>query len=316
MSSLYRNLPMGALIGFEAAARLESFSLAATELNMTQSAISHQIKALETQLGQPLFRRVNRGVELTDAGRDLRATAAAMLETLRLGVRRLDFYTKPGSVVVSMPTAFASGWLMPRLASMLRDLPGIEPWVVTNDSSLDFDHSEVDFAVLRGHGGWEGLVSAKLLDDCLRPMCAPALRRQLPEIVLPAALRNVPLLHHEENEDWQRWFQTQGVVLSGPAGSGLVKGLNFSDPNLVLDAAARGLGVCLGNESLAAERLELGTLIGFGATIPAARATYLVTHPRNLNRPWVAELWDWFLAQSQKGYQPDTVTPSSVLSAP
>ncbi|WP_439953337.1 LysR family transcriptional regulator, partial [Escherichia coli] len=78
--SNYRNLPLGALIGFEAAARLESFSLAAAELNMTQSAVSHQIKALENQLSQPLFRRINRGVELTDAGRDLRGTAAAALE--------------------------------------------------------------------------------------------------------------------------------------------------------------------------------------------------------------------------------------------
>ena len=190
-------------------------------------------------MGQPLFRRVNRGVELTDAGRDLRATAATMLETLRLGVRRLDFYTKPGSVVVSMPTAFASGWLMPRLAGMMRDLPGIEPWVVTDDTTLDFAHSEVDFAVLRGHGGWEGLVSAKLFDDNLRPMCTPTMRHQLPEIVPPNALRDVPLLHYEEGEDWQRWFETQGMVRSG-----LVKGLNFSDPNLVLDAAERCLGVC------------------------------------------------------------------------
>ena len=293
MSSPYRNLPMGALIGFEAAARLESFSLAAAELNMTQSAVSHQIKALETQLGQPLFRRVNRGVELTDAGRDLRSTAAAMLEALRLGVRRLDFYTKPGSVVVTMPHAFAVGWYLPRLAQMVRDLPGIEPWVVSADTQPDFTHSEVDFAVLRGRGAWDGLVSAKLFDDTLRPMCAPKLRHQLPDVVTAQVLQNIPLLHHEEDEDWPRWFADQGLIRPG-----FVKGLNFSDPGLVLDAAARGLGVCLGSERLAAERLATGALVGFGAAIPAARATYLLTHPRNLKRPGVAELWEWFLAPS------------------
>ena len=292
MSSPYRNLPMGALIGFEAAARLQSFSLAAAELNMTQSAVSHQIKALETQLGQPLFRRINRGVELTDAGHDLRATAATSLETLRLGLRRLDFYTKPGSVVVAMPQAVASGWFLPRAVRMVQALPGIEPWLVTADTTPDFSHSEVDFAVLRGPGAWDGLTSARLYDDSLRPMCAPTLRQTLPDVVTPQALQGTPLLHHEEDEDWQRWFAEGGM--SRP---GFVRGLNFSDQGLALDAATRGLGVCLGSTVLAAERLTSGALVGFGTAIPASRATWLVTHPRNLSRPWVGELWEWFLTQ-------------------
>ena len=221
-------------------------------------------------------------------------TAAASLETLRLGVRRLDFYTNPGSVVVTMLHAFASGWFMPRLVQTVRDLPGIEPWVVTGDATPDFTHSEVDFAVLRGRGAWDGLISAKLYDDTLRPMCSPALRGQLPDVVTAQVLQNIPLLHHEEDEDWPRWFAEQGLIRPGFA-----KGLNFSDPGLVLDAAARGLGVCLGSESLAAERLGNGARVAFDASIPAARATYLLTHPRNLKRPWVAKLWEWFLAQNR-----------------
>lgn len=192
MSALYRNLPIGALIGFEAAARLESFSLAAAELNMTQSAVSHQIKAIETQLGQPQFRRFNRGVELTDASRDLRATAAATLETLRLGVRRLDFYTKPGSVVLMMPPAFCSGWYLPRLTTQMRDLPGIEPWVVTLDKAPDFTHSEVDFAGRRGRGAWDGPVAVKLFDDALQPMCAPSLRKRMPADITARTLQDFP----------------------------------------------------------------------------------------------------------------------------
>jgi LysR family transcriptional regulator, glycine cleavage system transcriptional activator len=296
MSALYRNLPMGALIGFEAAARLESFSLAAAELNMTQSAVSHQIKALETQLGQPLFRRINRGVELTDAGRDLRATAAATLETLRLGVRRLDFYTKPGSMVVSMSPAFCTGWYLPRLSGLMRDLPGIEPWVVTLDTEQDFTHSEVDFAVRRGpnsgnRGAWDGLVAVKLFDDALQPMCAPTLRDRMPDQT-PQALQGFPLLHHEEDEDWQLWFAMNGI-----ARPGFVKGLNFSDAGLALDAAVRGHGICLGSQRLAAERLANGALVAFGSAIPVANATFLLTHPRNLKRLGVAELWEWFVGQ-------------------
>lgn len=292
MSALYRSLPMGALIGFEAAARLESFSLAAAELNMTQSAVSHQIKALETQLGQPLFRRINRGVELTDAGRDLRGTATASLETLRLGVRRLDFYTKPGSVVLMMPPGFCTGWYLPRLAELVRDLPGIEPWVVTMDQDPDFTHSEVDFAIRRGRGSWDGLVAVKLFDDALQPMCAPALRARMPAEITPRLLQDFPLLHHEEEEDWQRWFAENGI-----ARPGFVKGLNFSDPGMALDAAARGLGICLGSQRLAAERLACGDLVAFGAAVPSSRATYLLAHPRNLKRPGVSDLWEWFLAQ-------------------
>ena len=96
----------------------------------------------------------------------------------------------------------------------------------------------------------------------------------------------------------------------------LAKGLDLSDPGLVPEAAARGRSVCLGSESLAAERVASGTLVGFGAAIPTARVICLVTHPRNLNRPWVAELWDWFLDQDRPADQSDTVTPSIVRNMP
>ncbi|MGO4451983.1 LysR substrate-binding domain-containing protein [Phyllobacterium sp. TAF24] len=293
MHSTYRNLPLGALVGFEAAARLESFSLAAIELNMTQSAVSHQIKALENQLGQLLFHRINRKVELTDAGRDLRGTAASALETLRLGIRRLDFYTKPGSIVIMMPYAFATGWYMPRVASLVHDLPNIEPWLVTSDSEPDVTHSEIDFAIARGRGSWDGLVAIRLFGDELRPMCSPELRRRLPDTVTPRTLQDFPLLHHEEEEDWQNWFVAAGVIRPG-----FVKGLNFSDSGMVLDAAARGLGICLGSMRLAAERLKNGDLVTLGNGVPSSRSYYLLAHPRNLKRPGVTELWDWFITQA------------------
>ncbi|MBK6468931.1 MAG: hypothetical protein IPF96_20425 [Rhodobacter sp.] len=149
------------------------------------------------------------------------------------------------------------------------------------------------------------------MDEHLRPMCAPALRRQFPQMAPPQAPRDMPPLHHEEDEDRQRWFETQGMVRPG-----LAKGLDLSDPGLVPEAAARGRSVCLGRESLAAERIASGTLVGFGAAIPTARAICLVTHPRNLNRPWVAELWDWFLDQDRPADQSDTVTPSIVCNVP
>ncbi len=169
--------------------------------------------------------------------------------------------------------------------------------MVTNDQGPDFTHSEVDFAVRRGpnsgnRGAWDGLVAARLFDDAVQPMCAPSLRARMPAEITPRVLQDFPLLHHEEEEDWQRWFAESGI-----ARPGFVKGLNFSDAGMALDAAARGHGICLGSPRLAAELLASGALVAIGEAIPTTQATYLLAHPRNLKRPGVSELWEWFLAQ-------------------
>lgn len=133
--STYRGLPpLTTLIGFEAAARLGSFSRAAEELNITQSAISHQVRVLEDHLGQPLFRRIGRRIELVDAGADFLITAQTALEELRHGVRRLNAYSKPGSVIILMPAALATGWFLPRLADLRASHPWVDPWVHSADT--------------------------------------------------------------------------------------------------------------------------------------------------------------------------------------
>ncbi|MCZ4279236.1 LysR family transcriptional regulator [Kiloniella laminariae] len=119
--------PLTSLEGFEAAARLGSFSLASAELNITQSAVSHQIKALEEFFGQPLFRRVKRSVILTDAGRDFLETATRMLGILSQGQHRLDHYLKPGSVVLATTPMIARKWLLPRLSTLKASCPDIQP---------------------------------------------------------------------------------------------------------------------------------------------------------------------------------------------
>lgn len=293
----YRNLPpMAAMAGFEAAARLSSFSLAAQELNMTQSAVSHQVRALEEHLGQPLFMRLNRRVELTDAGRDFQATVAATLETLRLGVRRLGFYTKPGSVVLAMPPSFASGWYMPRLARLKADHPDMEPWLVTTEEDVNLTDSEVDILVTQTSDNRDGLTSVTLFTDTVWPMCAPSLRARMPAEPDGRTFLDFPMLHDETEDDWQKWFLAGGLE-----GGELVQGLNFSDPGVMIDAAARGFGVCLGSLNLASERLAKGELVlAGGRGMASARPFTLVTHPRNLRHPVVTALWDWLVAEADR----------------
>lgn len=293
----YRNLPpMAAMAGFEAAARLSSFSLAAQELNMTQSAISHQVRALEEHFGQPLFLRLNRRVELTDAGRDFYDTVAATLETLRLGVRRLDFYTKPGSVVLAMPSSFASGWYMPRLARLKADHPDMEPWLVTVDEEMNLADSEIDIMVTHGSGNSDGMVSAVLFTDTVWPMCSPSLLSAMPINPQDRTFLDFPMLHDETEDDWQKWFLAKGID-----GGKLVKGLNFSDTGLMLDAAARGFGICLGSLNLASERLARGELVLVGDRgMASAKPFMLVAHPRNLKHPVVKTLWDWLVVEARR----------------
>ena len=146
--SSYRNLPpLSTLIGFESAARLQSFSRAAEELHITQSAISHQVRVLEDQLGQPLFRRIGRRIELVDAGRDFLITVKAALEELRHGVRRLNAYSKPGSVIVMMSAALANGWFLPRLADLRATESWLDPWVHTAHTAHVPEEAAIDIVM-------------------------------------------------------------------------------------------------------------------------------------------------------------------------
>lgn len=288
--SNYRNLPpLSTLIGFEAAARLQSFSRAAEELNITQSAISHQVRVLEDHLGQPLFRRIGRRIELVDAGRDFLITAQTALEELRHGVRRLNAYSKPGSVIVMMPAALATGWFLPRLADLRALHPWIDPWVHTSDT--DFVPEEAEIDIVLGPSPWPdaGAQSLLLAQDALIPLCAPSLAASLPAVPDQERLDAAPLLHDETLNDWQTWF-----TAAGSARTEFSRGYNFSDTAQMLQAAQLGLGVCLATAREAEQALRQGHLVqacqsGMIKTVPLYMSCWL----RNFTRPPVLALWDW-----------------------
>jgi LysR family transcriptional regulator, glycine cleavage system transcriptional activator len=286
----YRNLPpLSTLIGFEAAARLGSFSRAAEELNITQSAISHQVRVLEDHLGQPLFRRIGRRIELVDAGRDFLITAQAALEELRQGVRRLNAYSKPGSVIVMMPGALATGWFIPRLASLRAAHPWVDPWVHTSDDIRVPEEAEID--IVLGPVPWAdlGAQSLVLAEDQLVPLCAPSVAASLPDLPDAQRLDQAPLLHDETLNDWQSWFAEVGSTRTE-----FTRGYNFSDTGQMLQAALLGLGVCLASERLAYQHLSSGRLVQPVQTLLDRKLPLCISAwTRNLDRPSVSALWAW-----------------------
>lgn len=293
MSRRFAQLPpLAALRGFEAAARLGSFSKAALELNMTQSAVSHQIKSLEKSLGQPLFKRINRSVQLTDAGIDFHQAVAASLEVLVGGIKRLDIYKKPGSVIISCSVGFAGKWLVPRLPLLKKAHPGIEPWIIPLLPAVDLDSAEVDLVISYGEASWPGAAVEHLLGDAVAPLCAPGLIAE--RAISLNDLASFPLLHDERREDWQSWFDAAGV---GQANA--ISGPNFGDLGLSLDAAAAGLGIVLGNLVLAEGMIGDNKLIQLhDLSMQTAAVHRLVYNPVHLRRPAVAQFRQWLMAEA------------------
>ncbi|WP_170410193.1 LysR family transcriptional regulator [Ruegeria atlantica] len=304
MNNPYRLLPpLGSLVGFEAAARLGSFSQAADELHVTQSAISHQIRTLETHLEQPLFHRVGRGIELTDAGRDLYRTSLEALETVRQGVQRLDAYSKPGTVVVQILPVVAASWFMPRLAELKSSNPEVEPWLYTGELTAELVDTEYDISFRYEPPQIPDEIGTQFLSERRVPLCAPSLLE-----AFHSSPETAPLIHDEEPDDWQTWY-----IRAGLSRENYSAGLNFSDPVYALDAAAQGLGVYLGNPDLAAPWLEKGQLCQAGEhLLETGRIMYIVTQDRDLQRPAVRALWDWLVAHAPSA---DTATSSGKKQA-
>lgn len=289
---------LSTLRGFEAAARLGSFADAADELHLTHSAISHQIRTLEHELGQPLFRRVARSVVLTDAGKDFAQTVARVLRTLDDGVARLSPYRKPRSVIVYTSSAFARGYLLPRLTALREAHPDIDLWLDTSERAVDFDYDEVDILIsAQARAAGAHTLARLLLPDCRRPLAAPSLiaaRGGAP--ATPAALQHWPLLHDEGAVTWRAWFERAGL----PAGDADA-GPAFSDHALALEAAAAGLGVVLGSVVAADAYLRRGALRAV-ADVELAQNSYQIScDSRRIGEQHVRLAHDWLVAVTAAG---------------
>lgn len=285
--------PLTSLEGFEAAARLKSFSLAAEELSITQSAVSHQIRALEAFFKLELFNRIGRTVELTVAGKDLLESTTQALTTIAKGKRRLSFYDRQGSVVWGASMAFASKWLLPRYGKLRQRVPDVQPWLFTHDDTFELAAEEVDLAIWFGHGDWPEVSAVKLFHDQLSPLYSP---QNLPNKFIPKKpqdLLSLPLLHDERADDWLSWFNLLDLEEENA-----IDGMVFSDSGLLLESAVHGQGIALGSVLLARDLIANGSLVQpFKPSIVSEEAYYLVHSNKHTLRPAVASAKQWLLEE-------------------
>ena len=233
------------LIGFEAAARLGSYSRAADELSISQSAVSHQIAQLEEQVGQPLFRRKGRGVELTVSGRLLLDSVGKSLDQIRNGLDRIETYMDDSLVTLVCPAPIAEGWLQPRLEMLLREHPALCPIISIDETARYIDEMDVDIAITREPLRQRGVFEVLLLED------------ELVAVVHADSADQVAagLLCLESDLTSDRI----GPFIREHFGK-LRKRAIYDDPRLLLDAALRGHGVALVSRLLADEALHTGQL--------------------------------------------------------
>lgn len=256
------SLPLNALRAFEAAARHLSFARAAGELNVTPNAVSAQVKNLEDRLGAPLFRRLPRGLALTDEGWALLPVLSDSFGRIGAALDRFDGGLHREPLTIAAVGTFAVGWLLPRLDAFRREHPFVDLRLSTHNNRVDLAAEGLDAAIRFGDGAWHGTEAEPLFDAPLVPMCAPAIATRLRA---PADLARETLLRSYRADEWPRWFAAAG--LAPP----LLRGPVF-DASIVMAAAAeQGAGVALlpaalFGEALRQERLvqpfELGVSLG------------------------------------------------------
>ncbi len=286
--------PLPGLRAFEAVARLLSFRRAAEELCVTKSAVSHQIQALEDFLGARLLSRDTREVALTEAGQTFLPEVQAALERLAAAVARLRSRARSGPLTISLLPTFAVRWLIPRLADFHRRHPGIDVRLHTSLEAVDFAHSDIDLAVRYGRGDWPGLHCDRLLAESLLPVCSPALLNGPVPLKEPADLARHTLLHNSAHPDeWMLWLTAAGVT-----GIDLERGPSFAYSELLLRAAAEGLGVAMARRHLVEEDLAAGRLVApFKFAYARGCRYWLVCPTEALRDPRVAAFREWLLAQ-------------------
>ena len=284
--------PLSALRAFETAARHLNFSRAADELSITHSAVSHQIKALEGQLGVPLFRRSGRAMLLTAEGQRFYVHVREAFARLQRGVAELKPESRRSTLTVSVLPGFAARWLVPRLPEFYRREPGLDVNLRATLALTDFRREDVDLAVRFGSGSWPGLAAEKLLDEEIFPVCSPRYRGgRLPHT--PRELLDCTLLHHLA-EPWEWWFQAIGMEQAA-----IPPGPSFSESNLLLKAAVDGQGVALALGMLVQAELKSGELVQCHPGLKARYAYYLVHPQQGTLPPKTAAFKAWIKAAAR-----------------
>ena len=291
---------LNGLRAFEAAARHLSFTRAAAELAVTQTAISHQIRRLEEQLGIRLFVRRNRALELTREAQGYLPAVRAAFEDLRQATDRLRRGERDGLLTVSTTPSLAAKWLVSRVATFQDAHPGIEIRMSASTQLVDFrGDGEIDMAVRYGRGTWPGLRADWLMAEEFFPVCSPALLAGEKPLKQPSDLAQHTLLHAMvSREDWQLWLTAAGL----PTALALKRGLSFDQSFMAIQAAIDGLGVALGRTPLVEADIRAGRLVvPFELVLPDEAGFYIVAPEETADAPKVALFRDWLIASVAPG---------------
>ncbi|MDR6472458.1 DNA-binding transcriptional LysR family regulator [Paraburkholderia graminis] len=288
---------MSALLAFEAAARHESFTHAAKELFLTESAISRQIATLESNLGVRLFVRSKQRVMLTRAGRLYGTQVRRALENLDRDTLSIIAHGSGGGYLelAVLPT-FASQWLIPRMKDFNDRNPDVRINMGIRTDLFSFEESHFEAAIHYGKPTWPGTLSDYLFGEEVVPVCAPSLLAK--RIRKPHELLNYPLLHSTTRPDaWSRWFANLGVE-----DNATMQGVRYELHSMLISAAAAGLGIALVPKFFVDEQLtQLGLVIPFAATAVEESAYYLV-YPTELSHGKPLELFRTWLLEEAAAY--------------
>jgi LysR family transcriptional regulator, glycine cleavage system transcriptional activator len=288
---------LNGLRAFEAAARHLSFTQAAAELNVTQTAISHQIRRLEEELGIRLFVRQNRALALTPKARDYLPGVRAAFNDLRLATDRLLRKDDDNVLTISTLASLAAKWLLPRLTAFQEAHPGIDVRITTSTGLVDFKGGDVDAAIRYGRGHWPGLRAEWLMADEVFPVCSPALLTGKRPLRRPEDLRDHVLLHNTNNsDDWRLWLTASGL----PADISKQPGITFDLILMTVQAAIDGIGIAMGRTSYVQDDIAKGRLVvPFKITLPADAGFYLVSPEARADSPKLAAFRQWLSASVQ-----------------
>ncbi len=280
------HLPLNALQAFECSARHLSFTRAGLELRVTQAAVSHQVKSLEQILGVKLFRRLPRGVALTDEGL---ALVPVLTETFGRIQATLDQFANGQFrevVTVGAVGTFATRWLLPRLPAFCNAHPRVDLRIFTNNNRVDIAGEGLDYAIRFGDGSWHGAEATQLLSVALSPVCAPETAARLRQ---PSDLYREVLLRSYRTTEWAEWFAAAGIA--GPA----VRGIVFDSSVTMAEAAAQGTGVALLPLAMFTRDLQQGRLVQPFGIETAAGSYWLTTLKSKLPTPAMLVFRTWLL---------------------
>ncbi len=286
--------PLNAVRAFEAAARRGNFNQAAEELNVTPSAISHQVRSLEEFFAVKLFRRSGRSVSLTPKAQDFLRSVTQALDQINAASQRMMRRPEGNLLNISVSPTFATGWLVPHMSDFQAAHPELEIRLSTTMSFTDFDDSDFDLSINYSAGEFpDEIESVRIMTEHCVPVCSPRYLAEHGPVRTPEDIRNCTLLHAlPRMGQWRNWLEVAGVTTVDA-----MRGPKFQTTPLALEAAKSGLGLAISNREFVEDHIRQGSLVApFQVEVPSESGYYLVYPRAHAGEPKIEAFRNWLLA--------------------